>query len=391
MSVVRKIVPVALLLSAMTVQIACADTYFDHGRMLFDKRQYNQALPYFHKAAEDSPWDSTSAYYEALCYHQMRDWAHAKACYKGIVEHFPGSPAYSNAMSALRQLDPVYVRQVEQGTPAPTASASSSAGTDSSADTNALLAKVVVTAPSSEQRIPVVRQTSKCWLDVSIGGQTMKMDFNEGSSTTISPKDAKRMNLNVANGKALTTVKVGQISESGFPVTVEETSEPKLGGDFFNQFSYRLEPSALIASKKASGSSGDSSWDLPFTRKGNDMVVSFRCNGRQVRAILDTEGGECIVPRSRAKEFGLDVSDSQVMQGYYGPGTDPNGPLRGQPGFGEIKQLSTAEGKVIIGPSNTSVRFKIDDKAPEARITPSVFGSYKYHVDRQANKLTFTH
>jgi hypothetical protein len=391
MSVVRKIVPVALLISAMTVQLASADTYFDHGRQLFDKRQYAQALPYFHKAAEDSPWDSTSAYYEALCYHQMRDWAHAKGCYKGIIEHFPGSPAYANALAALRTLDPTFVHDIESGKPAASASSSSSAGSSdsSAADNAALLAKVVVTAPTSEQRIPVLRQTSKSWIDASINGHGMKMDFSQGDSTTISPKDAKAMNLSVNNGKAIVTVKVGQISEANFPVTVEETSAPKLGSDFFNQFSYTLEASTLIATKKGGGG-GNSSWDVPFRKKGKDMVIDFQCNGRHVSAVLDPDGGESVIPKSRAKEFGLEVSEGSMVNRYDAV-TNPNGPVRGQEGFGEVKDAASAEGKVVVGPCSSSVRFKIDEHATDAKVGPSLFGGWKYQVDPASGKLHFTH
>lgn len=380
-----KTLPLVAVLAAISVQAVSADSYFDNGRSFFDKRQWAKALPYFHKAAEDSPWDSTAAYYEALCYHQLRDWGNAKKAYKGIVEHFPGSPAYSNAIAALKVLDPSFVNQHNNGTPAATLQSTSN---DSGADAAALMAKVVVTAPGGETQIPVQRVTNKTWVDGSVNGRSFKFDFG-GENTTISPKDAKAMGMAVSSGKAIGTVKVGQISESNFPVSVEETASPKLGNDFFNQFSYTLNPSSISATKKAGGASG-SSWDVPFSKSGKDMMINVLCNGRRVSVVFDPDGGENVVPKNRAREFGLEVNEGSTLN-RYDADTNPNGPLRGQPGWGEMKDVTAADGKVVVGPCSSQVHFKIDDKATSARVTPSVFGGWRYQVDPAAQKLHFTH
>lgn len=392
----RKALPIAVLVGTICAPLVLADTYFDQGRLLFDKRQFAKALPYFHKAAEDSPWDSSAAYYEALCFHQIRDWNHAKAAYKGIVEHFPGSPAYGNAIGALKVLDPAFVQAMQakvNGTGA--ASVSSGSGSPGSAgggsnDLAAMMARVIVQAPN-ECKIPVQKVTDKTWVDGSVNGRSFKFDFGGGDATTISTKDAKSLNLGASSGRVPVTIKVGQITLSNFPINVEDTNVPKLGTDFFAKFAYTQDPSNITATKKQGGSqSSASSWDVPFRKKGKDMLIEVQVNGRRVSVVLDQDAGENIIPRNRAREFGLEVNEGTTLN-RYDADTNPTGPLRGQAGWGEEKNVTAADAKVVVGPCTSQVRFKIDDKATDAKVGSSIFGGWKLQVDPSANKIHFNH
>jgi Tetratricopeptide repeat len=382
----RRSLSLALIILSGGASGVYADGYFDQGRVYFEKKQYAKALPYFHKACADSPWDSTSAYYEALCYHNTGDWAHAKDAYKSIVQHFPGTPASQNAMGALKILDPRYLQEYSKKQTEVTAAPATPTAAPT-VDVAALLAKVQVTAPN-ENKIPVTRVTDKTWVDGSVNGRGFKFDFS-GDSTTISTKDAKSMNLTVNSGHAIVTVKVGQISEYSFPLAVEDTQAPKLGTDFFQKFAYTLEPSNIVATKKSGASTQASSWDIPFAKKGKDIVISLQVNGRNVSAILDPDGSENVVPRNRCREFGLDAVDSSSVD-RYDPVMNPSGPLRGQAGWGEVKEITAAEAKIVVGPASSQVRFKIDDHATDAKVTPGIFGSWKYQLDPAANKIHFT-
>lgn len=388
MSRVRKNLPLAIVLLLASANCVFADSYFDQGKLLFDKRQFQKALPYFHKAAIDSPWDSSAAYYEALCYHQMRDWNNAKTTYKSIVEHFPGSPAYGNAMAALKVLDPAFIKSQQSKMTTGGGGTVGGGTTGGTADLGALMAAVQITAPN-ECKIPVQRITDKNWVDGSVNGRGFKFDFYGGETTSISSKDAKQMNLTVANGRAIVTVKVGQISETNFPIAVEEGDKSRLGTDFFQKFAYTLEPSNIVAIKKGGGGANSSTWEVPFRKKGKDMVIEVQCNGRRVSVVLDPDGSESVIPRSRAREFGMEVSESQELN-MYNPDTNPNGALRGQAGFGEVKQVTAGDGKIVVGPCTSQVRFRIDDKAAEAKVSPSIFGGFKYIVDPAASKLRLT-
>jgi hypothetical protein len=378
-----------LLLGCIAAQPAFADTYFDQGRILFEKHQFAKALPYFHKAAADSPWDSTAAYYEALCYHQLRDWKNAGTAYKGIMEHFPGSPAYNNALAALRVLDPAYIKQMnaaQQPAAQPSSSGGGGGSSSGNEDSTAALNAVQVVGPI-ESKIPVQRVVDKNWLDGSINGRSFKFDFS-GDNTVISPKDAKSMNLPVTSGKTKVSIKVGQISETNFPLTIEETDRPKLGTDFFYKFAFTLDPSTITATKKAGGVAA-SGWDVPFRKKGKDMMIDIQVNGRRVSVILDADGGENVIPRARAKEFGMEASETSELN-RFDPDTNPNGPVRGQEGFGEVKTTTGADGKVIVGPCSASVHFKIDDKATDAKVSKAIFGAWKYQMDAAGNRIHFT-
>lgn len=206
----------------------------------------------------------------------------------------------------------------------------------------------------------------------------------------MSPKDAAALGIKGATigAKVLTTVKVGEISERNYPVTIDNVEKPRLGDDFLKQFTFTLDNNIMNVVKKAGGAAR-AGWDVPFRRQGKDMLVEAMVNGRRVSMIFDQGGGECVVPKNRVREFGLEANETSQLN-MFNPNSNPTGAVRGEAGFGETKTQVTAEGKVQIGPVITpGVRFKVDDTAKDAKLSSSAFGEWKYDVDLTANLLRF--
>jgi hypothetical protein len=385
MTVRRSLLLIGIASAALFVNAyaALADAYFDEGKRLYEKKEYAKAVNYFHKSAQDQPWDSSAAYYEALSYHMIRDYKHAKEAYANVVEHFAGSAAYVNASQALKQLDPDYFNRVKSAATAAGQAAPAAAGAASAEDL-ALLEKVQVAAPN-EAKIPVDRRADKNWVDGSVNGRAFKFDFS-GDTTMISQKDAAKMSLPVRNGRAMVTVAVGQISEYNFPLKVADTDRPRLGTDFFHKLSYRLGPTDIVVVKAGAGA-----YNLAFVKGEKDMHVNLTINGRRVNVVFDPNGGENVCPRNRARELGLDVEDKQEVNMV--SAQNPDGAVRGMPGFGEVKQISSAAAKInAVGPVGTGdgvANFKIDDKITEVKVSASAFPGWDYDIDDASKMIHF--
>lgn len=387
-----------LALGAGLPNDAFAEEYLNQGIKLFNQKQYAQSRPYFDKAAENAPWDSNAFYYQALAAQYCRDWPAAKKLWAKVIEKFPGTPAASNAAQAMRALDPGYfTRQQNSGTASAGGTAASgapmAAGDDDNAET--LIAAVQYQAPA-QARIPVNRADNRVILDAQINNRSTKVEFT-GSTSVLTPKDAKALQVTMPDrtpvkvGKRVPVqIRLGDIVASAFPIMVEDGERSRIGDDFFRKFSYQLDPSFLVVTKKnTSGGGGKTAYDVPFRKNGQDMYVEVTVNGRRVSMVFDPKGGETIVPAKRAREFGLDVETTEKVDQW-----DPlkqSGPLRGEAGFGEVKVKSTAEAKINIGPVfGQLVTIKVDEKARDAKIGTDALGGWKFNVDPSANLIRFS-
>lgn len=388
-----------IALSTLASPAVFADEYYDAGLKFFKQKDYARAKQYFDKAAENAPWDSNAFYYGALSAQYQRDFKTAKELWGKIIDRFPGTPACVNATAVMKQLDPGYFTRARLtpkpqtpsspvGTPSPV-----SAGAGDPNGVEALLAKVQYTSPP-QARIPISRVDNRVVLDAQINNRSIKIEFN-GSSTSVTPKEAAALGLTnpdrtplKVGQRAVVPVRLGDISTQNFPVVVEDGDRGRLGDDFFRQFSYTVEPSQLVVTKK-SGSTARGQYDVPFKKQGQDMIVDVTINGRRVSMVFDKDGGECIVPKKRAREFGLQVEESESMSMF-----DPekqSGPLRGEPGFGEVKVKKTAEAKISLGPvNNVTTTVKVDDTAKDAKLGASVLSGWKFTVDPTAGLIRFS-
>src|SRR5262249_16702655 len=81
------------------------DSPYDRGVKAYNLKNYVQALKLFQDAERSGRQDQSVYYYQALCWHQMKDRQHAKILYQFVLERFPGSPAAKLAAAAIINLD----------------------------------------------------------------------------------------------------------------------------------------------------------------------------------------------------------------------------------------------------------------------------------------------
>lgn len=85
-------------LTAMPVQAAS----YNEAVSLYEKRDYEKALPLFQEAEKSGIQASRAAYYTALCYHQLRKAREAKAAYLHVVQRYPRTSVAQQALGILR-------------------------------------------------------------------------------------------------------------------------------------------------------------------------------------------------------------------------------------------------------------------------------------------------
>lgn len=405
--IVNRITSALLSILALSVSlplVADAEEYLNQGIKLFSQKKYSESRPYFDKAAENAPWDSNAFYYQALAAQYCRDFVASKRLWAKIIEKFPGTPAATNATQAMRALDPAYFTRAKASGGASAAissaggatSGSSSGGSSPDDEIETKLAAVQYQAPS-QARIPVSRAEGRAVVAGSVNGRSISFDFS-GSTTSLALKDARNAQITKpdrtpikAGERVAVNVRIGDINAASFPIMVDDSDKSKLGDDFFRKFTYQLDPSMLIVTKKSGGGgSGKTAYDVPFRKSGKDLLVDLTINGRRVSMLFDPQGGgETVVPSKRVREFGLDVETNTETAKY--DAEKGTGPQRGEAGWGEEKVKSTAEAKVCIGPvQNQIVTVRVDEKAQQAKIGSDAFGGWKYTVDQSASLIRFS-
>jgi hypothetical protein len=401
--VLRRITSTLIAFSALCAVLApsaMADEYYDRGVVLFKKGQYGEARRYFDKACENAPWDSNAFYYQALTAQYQKDWKNCKEMWGKIIDRFPGTPAAANATAVMKTLDPGYFKRAKGpavdlgpvGGAIPAVGGGAASGGDSNAE--ALIAKAVFTSPA-QVRVPVTRVENRVFMDAQINNRSLKIEF-DGSTTAVNPKDAAALGITnpdrtpVKKGSRIpVSVRLGDVAARNFPILIEDTERSHIGDDFFRTFSYQLDPTVLVLTKKAGSTASRSSYDVPFRKQGADMVVEVTMNGRRCNMVFDQAGGEAVVPRKRAREFGLDIEESSSMDMF--DVNKQSGPLRGEAGFGEVKVKSVAEAKISIGPvANQVMQVKVDDNVKEPKLGGSALSGWKFSVDPAANLIRFS-
>ncbi len=385
---------------------ALADSYFDEGVKRYAKKDYRSAAAYFEQSLQNSPWDSSAFYYAAVTYQALGDWTRAKEKYRLILERFPGTQACTNATAVLKQLDPDYFKR-KKTAPADTGASAGGGGSSKSADDP--LADVEITAPP-QCRVLVGRQGEKMLVDAQINNRGLKMVLATGSNDLVVGKNhlqalglkpptsapTREAGQTTPSWKLTATVRVGEITEKNFPISVQDNVEqPLLGQNFFDKFTYTIERggnSIMVTKKGAAGSaaSGGSN-DVPFKKEGKNMLVDVSINGRTCSMIFDTSGGECAIPKKRAREFGLEVPEETEVN-RFDPLNNPTGPLRGESGFGESKKDASCEARTMkMGPIvKSSVKIKLEDAAGTPRVGSGFFGEWQYTIDSAGGVIRFS-
>lgn len=252
-----KSLSIALALFASLQCAVLADPAMDAGLGYFKKRDWRSAIYYFEIALKNSPWDSNTMYYLALSYHQAGFQSKAKAMYRQIVDKFPGSAVFPNALAALKVLDPVGAKAAQSDTVGSgklTVGASTGISTGAPAAAAKKGAKPAGAQALPANSVPFKREGLKMLVSVAVNGRSTQMVFDSGASgLTMSQQQASGLGLHVPGDAEETTaqvnggetrartataisVKLGPVEKSHVRVSVVDNGMrlpyPQLGHDF---------------------------------------------------------------------------------------------------------------------------------------------------------------
>ena len=392
-----------------------ADANFDAGIESYKKRDYKKAQAYFAQAIRQNPSDSNAIYYHALTAQGLGDRATAVRDYASIISHFPSTPAYQYASSALYALDPSYCRQLmKSSAPGPAAASAGrgrpsagvssyggSGGSGQSADFGSLPETSTVYFQSGGGANPLIL------IPAYINGRPITMCFDTGASGIAVGKNhlaqigvqppggapvGESHGVGSANGVPIwqmnATIKVGDIIRT-MPIMVQENmiNEPLLGQTFFNAFTYEIDNNAhsIRFRKKGSGGHGGnfgSADTVPFTRDPHSpthLIVTAEVNGKPMQMFFDTGAQSCAFTYDQIKQLGITVPDDaqqQLSQGIGGTTTSLSFPIR----------------SIRLGPiTKNEIEIHVLSQAsmPHPLLGQTFFGDYKYTIDENNNRIIF--
>jgi predicted aspartyl protease len=325
----------ALLLQIAGNTEANAANPFTEGVEAYGAQNYNLALTKLAAHLRKNPSDADAHYYLAATYTAMKRTAEAKRQYEYIISAFPNSQAAKYSAQALAS-----------------ASASAAQGNSSgSAGTSATPAKPVAQFKDpDEDRVPLRRSTGgHLMVQVKVNGKNAEFAFDTGASQTCITTEAWQRLGNPAptepptgftsgvGGRVGTWTREAEIQLGGFnrtlPLTIL-TSMPfdgLIGQTFFQELQYNLSGTAdyIHIFSKGSKTAGRSipmdTIDIPFTKLGNNLLVTAKINGLELPMLFDTGATNTLVGARTAAMLGLRPT-GEYMVGSMG-GVGANSPV----------------------------------------------------------------
>jgi clan AA aspartic protease (TIGR02281 family) len=349
-----------------------ADNEFAQGVELYKKNDFQQACFFLERAVKTMPDDPNVLYYDALCWHQLKIWRKAADRYTEIMNRFPRSAAAVQAERALHLLSPYLgssggtaaAATASGGTDRANAAATTgdasrggdAARRDAQKRLNDAIDKLkadfhgdtVDLSGSPMQSKVYYTQTNDAAgidfiVDVYINGRPLKMVWDTGASTVVIgqnhlaqlglppiPANRKAEVQSVGVGSGINhsyimhyDLKVGQMLAKNCLVLVQEGSmhEPLLGQTFLKHFTYTVDYGAKVIyltrkdeGKQNIASSGSGgTYDIPFVREGNELVVTAQVNGRPYQFYFDTGAMEIAMTAEDARKLGLQIPDDATV------------------------------------------------------------------------------
>lgn len=310
--------PLTWLLSAtvFTMTISCpaawAENNFTEGVEAYGAKNYNLALTKLANYLRKYPQDGDAHYYLALTYNALQRPAEAKREFQYILKAFPATLAATYSIKALS---------------AKTATAATTAATERTVAATAQTSNYV---EPDEDRIPLRRSNAgHLMVRASVNGKPMEFAFDTGASTTCitvdawkrlgnpAPKEPPTGQSSGVGGTVDTWSREAEIQLGKFKRTLPVTILPGmpfdglLGQTFFQDLQYNLSGNAdyihifARGSKTALRSIPMDTIDIPFTKVGNNLLVTVKINGAPCPMFFDTGASITLISATTARMLGL--------------------------------------------------------------------------------------
>lgn len=368
-------------------------------------------------------------YYDALCFHQLKNWSLAKSRYKTTATYFPQTAVGKAAALALKQLDPSFVLPAPPGANAATGSSVGSAvaiaaptnGTgnksistsekaataktatdkavDEQAKANEELARELATLPDTAHFYFKKGPSGHMEVNLMVNGHPVSALFDTGASAFFYRDQLKDAGLDLNRATAgrgtkgwagvmvPTSVIPAEITLGTLTrklnITMQESTshfgENLIGQDFVKGYQYEIDDKGgrVDLKKTISLKASDINplYDIPLKVIGKRDVINFSVNNNYAQAFIDTGAASTIFSASAAARLGIQSTGELVHM------TGVGGDVTMQRAYVNIRIGGMLrEGfPVLIGGSGGCA------------LGQDLMDGWRYKVDREHNLLRFFH
>ncbi|MBP7861977.1 aspartyl protease family protein [bacterium] len=406
---IQKIAICLIAFFAANPQVEAAQSDFELGVAQYKKGDYTNAALSLDKALKANQTDPAIWYYDALCYHQLKNWALATSRYKTLAKYYPNTPAGKLAIAFLKKHDPSFVETVA-ATPVTAstplkksdnaaASTSEKLPTDESSNEEDELEKELAKLPDKAHFYFKKGPSGHMEVDLLVNGHPVKAEFDTGASAFFYSDSLSEsgVDLNKSKqgrmargwaGKSVFTktmpaeVKLGSMTRK-IDITIASNSgdlgHNLIGQDFIKGYQYEIDDKGgrvdLKKILELKAKDVNPLYDIPLTVKGTKDYIPIQINGKKVNAFIDTGSFATILSAGQAKLLGLTFSgESQKLMGVGGSVTMDKAYVDIQ--IGGLRQSNFP---VLIGGSGGCA------------IGQDLMNGWRYKVDRKNKLLRFFH
>lgn len=377
---------------------ACAaDGNYERGVAAYNHRQYQQACSYFEAALKTSPKNLNLLYYDALTWHQMKNWAEAKERYKTIVLLYPQSQQAQSARQVLKSLDPDFLLLQNQANSSGSNTQASSSFNP--AESGSASGDSMAGLPDKASFYFTKTADGHMMVKLMLNGCPMKALFDTGAGAYFYGDQLKESGVDTsravdggfARGWAGTPVPVrvmkaevqlGNLKRT-IPIHIEQTTtafgENLIGQDLLAGYQYAIDDKAnrvdLTKKIQKTEQRFDSLYDVPCARMGGHDFIDIEVNGHKIPAFIDTGSDATTIDPQTAEA--LHIEQSGEVARRLGVG----GAWTANVGYATIRlgPIVKKDFRVLIGGSAGTC------------VGQDFMSGWRCTVDREANVLHFFH
>lgn len=389
-----------------------ADSDYDAGLKSYKAGDYKSACDSFEKALKKNQSDPALWYYDALCYHQLKNWTLACSRYKTLAKYFPNTPAGMAAIEFLKKHDPTFVPPSSK--PAVTEAASTSA-TSKEATKESKSSINTVSLPDDTEEDKLTKELASLpdkahfyfkkgpgghmEVDLLLNGHPVQAEFDTGASAFFYSDSLKEsgVDLNKSKqgrmaqgwaGKPVFTktmpaeIKLGSMTRKVDIIIAGNTGDAGhnlIGQDFIKGYQYEIDDKGgrvdLKKMLELKAHEINPLYDIPLTVRGTKDYIPVQINGRKIDAFIDTGSFATILSAGHARLLGLTLS----------------GERHTLMGVGGSVQMEKAYVDIQIGGMRQSNFPVLIGGSGGCAIGQDLMNGWRYKVDRKNKLLRFFH